>query len=95
MSLTLGRLTVQSKGFSPGFSWMYWPSFKPEGAEDDDEVSYGSEQSKKELYSPSSKHGNFKEEILAYPTMTKRIYNNLKVKVDEKELFEYTAKLRT
>ena len=35
------------------------------------------------MYIPSGKYSNFKEEILEYPTMTKRLYRKLETKVRE------------
>ena len=74
---------MQSKGFSTGFTWMYWDHFKPKDDEDGDAVIQWTNHTKKELYSPSPKHGNFKDEILEYPTMTKLLYEKLRVKVEE------------
>lgn len=44
---------------------------------------YGQDLTKKELYSPSPKYGNFKEEMFEYPTMSKCHYERLRVKVAE------------
>ena len=74
---------MQSKGFSTGFTWMYWDHFKPTDDEEGAAVILGTNHTKKELYSPSPKHGNFKNEILEYPTMTKLLYEKLRVKVQE------------
>ena len=74
---------MQSKGFSTGFTWMYWDHFKPKDDVDGDALIPGTNHTKKELYSPSPKHENFKEEILEYPTMTMLLFEKLRIKVEE------------
>lgn len=62
---------------------MYWPHFAPKEHHKADERLSHTDYFKKEMYSPSPKHGSFKDEILEYPTMTKRIYRKLRIKVEE------------
>ena len=64
---------------------MYWPAFAPKG--DPDGTKYDAVQwhgyTKRTMYSPTPKYGNFKWEMLQYPTMTMRVWKKVSVKVDE------------
>ena len=71
---------MHSRGFSTGITWWYWPYFAPNG--DDDEKSNNT-FTDSQMYIPSGKHLNFKEEILEYPTMTRMEYRCLEIKVKE------------
>ena len=67
---------MQSRGFSTGITWWYWPYFALKG--DGERTDTFTETA---MYIPSGKHSNFKEEILEYRTMTSRAYRNLEIKV--------------
>ena len=71
---------MQSRGFSTGIRWWYWPYFAPKG---DDEEKRKDSFTESAMYIPSGKHSNFKEEILGYRTMTRRAYGIMEDKVRE------------